>query len=174
MDKHGCHSIVVVDAGDCQPGYYCTSAAYLDVPNDNVTGSICPQFYFCVASSPVPALCSIGYMANRTGMSACEKCLAGFLCIPGEAPRICAQGMAFDVAAVHLIKGDIQCFLGLDFSITIYIYICLRHNVFTHVVKQDSRHLPATHRSASQCITCWTVESRVATSSPIQGIVLNT
>ena len=88
-----CHHVsLFVDTGDCQQGYYCTISAYLDTPNDNTTGAICPLYHVCVTGSPAPVLCPIGYMANRTGMYACEMCIAGFLCLPGEAPRVCPQG----------------------------------------------------------------------------------
>ena len=83
-------------AGLCDKGYYCTSSAYLPAPNDNTTGAICPLFHICAAGSVLPQKCPIGYLANFTGMSACERCPAGFLCLPGEVPRLCPRGAWID------------------------------------------------------------------------------
>ena len=82
--------------GPCFAGFYCTIGAYINTPNDNeTTGAICPQHHICPTGSIVPKKCPAGYFANFTGMSSCELCLGGFLCIPGEAPRACPRGMSY-------------------------------------------------------------------------------
>ena len=79
-------------SAECDPGYYCTGGAYLPNPNDNTTGSICPQHYICPQGSSEPQACPIGYYANNTGLWECSLCLSGFICYPEEAPRVCPQG----------------------------------------------------------------------------------
>ena len=79
-------------SGDCDPGYYCLGGAYIPDPIDNVTGNICPLYHYCSGGTDVAQLCEQGMFANNTGMSACDLCIAGHLCYPGEAPRICPQG----------------------------------------------------------------------------------
>lgn len=88
--------------GTCDEGYYCVGKAYLPNPNDNTTGFICPQNHFCVAGSQVPKKCSLGYSANFTGLARCRLCLAGFLCLPGEYPRVCPQGYYCPASTVDI------------------------------------------------------------------------
>ena len=64
-------------------------------PFNATEGDICPQHYYCPSGSDTFYLCEAGYMANNTGMEECELCTAGFLCVPGEAPRICPQGLNY-------------------------------------------------------------------------------
>ncbi|XP_062606170.1 multiple epidermal growth factor-like domains protein 6, partial [Saccostrea cucullata] len=78
--------------GDCSAGYYCTGGAWIPDPIDNTTGNICPIHHVCTAGSDTPKTCSIGYHANSTGMSACQLCMAGFLCSPGTEPALCPMG----------------------------------------------------------------------------------
>ena len=79
--------------GPCNAGYYCTGGAYIPEPNDNqTTGAICPQHYVCPPGSSAAVLCTIGYMANNTGLSVCQLCIDRFYCLPGEAPRECPEG----------------------------------------------------------------------------------
>lgn len=79
-------------SGLCLPGYYCTGNSSLPDPADGLTGNICLMHHFCPGGSSIPQKCSIGYFANNTGSSACLLCIAGYLCYPGEAPRICPRG----------------------------------------------------------------------------------
>ena len=79
-------------SGDCDPGYYCNNGSHIPNPVDGVIGDICPQYKYCPVGSSVPESCLIGYMANRTGMAACELCIPGYICYPDQAPVICPQG----------------------------------------------------------------------------------
>ena len=90
--------------GECDQGYFCIGGAYLPDPDDNVTGVICPRHHVCTQGTTEPEFCANGYYANNTGMWECENCPAGFLCIAGEAPRICPQGNDREQQQ-HLIVG---------------------------------------------------------------------
>ncbi|XP_023933458.1 uncharacterized protein LOC106181652, partial [Lingula anatina] len=80
-------------SGLCSAGYFCTGGAHLPEPLDNsTTGGICPQHHICVNGTDTPSLCPAGYYANNTGLWECTLCIAGYLCLPGQAPVLCPRG----------------------------------------------------------------------------------
>lgn len=67
--------------GPCDAGYYCTSAASVSAPTDQVTGDICPAGSYCPIGTGSPFLCPPGTFSSQTGNEAESDCTS---CTPGE------------------------------------------------------------------------------------------
>ena len=70
-------------SGECLPGYYCLSGAYVPNPMDDTTGYPCPVGHYCEMGATEPVQCPLGAYLNTTGASNfldCLPCTAGMYC----------------------------------------------------------------------------------------------
>ena len=81
-----------LSVADCFAGYYCLGGAIRGDPQDNVTGQVCPERYYCPVGSWEPIVCDEGTYSNTTGLAVCLNCPAGMYCQPDNDPVPCPQG----------------------------------------------------------------------------------
>lgn len=58
-------------------GYYCTGSAKTAMPEDGITGDLCPRGHFCPAGTAAPSPCPSGEYSNATGqeLELCNFCV---------------------------------------------------------------------------------------------------
>ncbi|KAI8480901.1 hypothetical protein Bbelb_413740, partial [Branchiostoma belcheri] len=92
-------------AGNCDPGYYCTSGVNVSTPEGINTGvgGKCPPGHQCPQASANPQECAAGKYASQGGLAECDPCPPGFYCVnqtvtPVECPpgHYCPEGTEFD------------------------------------------------------------------------------
>jgi hypothetical protein len=67
----------------CSPGYYCKLGAAVPMPNDTITGDICPEGKFCSEGSTEGEPCPKGRYGDKEGLedaNQCQACPKGFYC----------------------------------------------------------------------------------------------
>lgn len=101
-----CNNIPSINpAGLCDPGYFCEFGEDRPRPTGGNTtygingscllsgietgkGGICTLGHYCPAGTTVPLPCGAGTYSNRTGLSQCLECPAGYYCEPGKVSNV--------------------------------------------------------------------------------------
>ena len=74
--------------------YVCLEGSSVPNPNDNITGYICPEGFYCEAGTPAPQPCPLGTFQASQGQDNCTTCPAGYMCdqLNMTVPNVCKTG----------------------------------------------------------------------------------
>ena len=68
-------------SGPCDPGFYCLRGSKVpNPPNVTEAGGPCPVGHYCPSGTSYPLGCEPGTYNDRTGVSLCKTCCAGYYC----------------------------------------------------------------------------------------------
>ena len=90
-------SNLTAPAGDCAPGYYCTTGVDTATPSGGNTGDgdICPTGHYCPGATVNPIGCEAGSYQDLTNQADCQECPAGYYCVSNSTTytnQICPSG----------------------------------------------------------------------------------